>query len=123
MNSDTALRNTVTLTQEVDAQEFFENLLGSAWETWTWWHVAKYANGYEWDKYPTDQNEPFLTVGICDPDDDNEEATVTKSLSLNDLVKAYGKAQGYAHLNWEDHDSCTGDIVMQTAVLGEVVYG
>ncbi len=120
MNSDTALRNTVTLTQEVDAQEFFENLLGSAWETWAWWHTVGFSEGYDWDTYPADWNEKFLTVGICDPDDETEEATITKSLSLNDLVGAYTKNPIG---DWDDHDACTGDAVMQTAVLGKAVYG
>jgi hypothetical protein len=113
------MKSTVTLRQEVDAQEFFENLLGSGWETWQWWHTAEYTEGYEWDKFPSDFGTPFLTVGICDPDDENEEQTITKSLSLNDLLEAYEKA---SHLNWEDHDACSGDYVMQIAVFGKAVY-
>lgn len=117
MKSD---KTTLTLSQEVDADEFFCSLLGSAWETWDWWHSAEFINGYEWDKYPTNWDEPFLTVGICDPDDDDEFATVTKTLCLNDLLNAYRQNPVG---RWDDHDACTGDAVFQTAVLGTVVYG
>lgn len=115
MNSDT-----ITISKQVQADEFFWNLLGSAWESWDWWHVVEYDNGYDWDTYPGDWDKPFLTVGICDPDEDDETATVTKKLSLNDLLKAYRETP---NLDWENHEAWSGDCVLQTAVLGTVVYG
>jgi hypothetical protein len=109
----------VTVTQEVDAQQFFEELLGASPFSWEWWTQAEYDEGYDWDTYPTDWGKPFLTVSILDPDDENEERTVTRRLCLNDLVRAHEKS---GHKNWQNHDTNTADMVLQWATFGEYVY-
>jgi hypothetical protein len=114
--------DTFTLTAKVPAQDFVENLLGSAFETCPWWQDVTYADGYEWDTHPSDRDLPFLTLVVDDPMDEDE--TVTKQVSVNDLVKAYSAlvTKGY-ELDWEDHDAYSADGVIQQAVFGEVVYG
>lgn len=117
---------TVTIQTEVPVKDFVENLLGSAFSTWSWWHEATYDDGYDWDDFPEDLDTPYLTLGIEDPNgEENDEGlmpTVTKKVSVNDLVKAYGKTSKNYRMDWEDHDACSADCVLQYAVLGEVTY-
>lgn len=110
----------VTVTQEVNAKEFFSNILGSSPFHWEWWTQEEYDEGYDWDTHPTDWGLPFLTVSILDPDDEDEEKEITKKLSLNDLVQAYTRS---GHRDWENHDASSSDNVLQIAVFGEILYG
>jgi hypothetical protein len=114
------MRKRVTVTTEVDANEFFSSVLGSAFEHWDWWHLVKYDEGYEWHTHPDDMDTPFLAVGILDPDDEDEEETITKILSLADILTAYNKCDG---LRWDNLDAGSSDTIMQTAMFGEPVYG
>lgn len=104
----------------MDAQQFFEELLGAGPFRWDWWTAVTYDEGYQWDKYPTDWGLPFLTVSILDPDDEDEEKEITKKLSLNDLVRAYNNS---GQTQWDNHDTNSSDNVLQLAVFGEIIYG
>jgi hypothetical protein len=68
-----------------------------------------------------------VKVGIQDPesyDIDDDVKTKRKSLSVNDIAKAFGElvSKGYT-LDHADLDAIGADSVMQYAVLGEVTYG
>lgn len=71
---------------------------------------------------PTD-TEPYVCVSITDPNDDEEVATITKWLSVNDIVEAGN--EGFTlcpWVRWDDMDATDADIVMQFAMLGEYTY-
>jgi len=116
----------ITIEMEVPAADFVSSLLGSSFSTWTWWCEVTYDEGYNWKTYPEDFDLPYLTLGIEDPNGEEDEEgnipTVTKKVSVNDLVKAYAATAQSYRMNWEDHDAASGDAVMQYAVLGEVAY-
>lgn len=128
METSTATKLKITIT--VDAKEFVSTVLGSSFSTWSWWQEFNFVGDYGWDKIPTDHNLKFVKLGIWNPDSyssaewDTEIKVERKSLSVNDIAKAFGKlvSEGYT-LDHEDLDAIGGDSVMQTAVLGEVTYG
>lgn len=116
----------VNITISVDAHEFVSAVLGSSFTTWSWWTEFKFVGAYDWDNIPTDHNLKFVKLGIQDPayGFDEDLWTKRKSLSVNDIAKAFGAlvSEGYT-LNHEDLDAIGADSVMQYAVLGEVTYG
>jgi hypothetical protein len=107
---------------EIEQKDFLPEILGSAYTTWSWWHEETYDEGYEWNKYPSDNDLPFLTLGICDPDDEQEERTITKKLSVNDIARGFVKS-GYQ--KWTGLDSGSSDWIMQCAFFDstEAIYG
>ena len=114
----------ITVPITFDKHEFLSSILGSAYETWYWWKEDTFDEGYSWNKYPDDNNKPFLTVGILDPNGDDEEKVITKRLCVNDITKGYATAhaKGYK-TRLDDLDAVYGDAIMQFVVLGECVYG
>lgn len=107
----------ITIPVQVEAEEFWSCVLGSAWETWDWWQSIKYSEGADWDKVGE------ITVSIDDPED--EDKAVSKTLTVQDLATAYATllAEVGELVNWQDLDAVSGDNILQIAVLGEVVYG
>jgi hypothetical protein len=105
---------------EVDAQEFVEHVLGSCFDTWSWWQTVKYDEGYSWDVFPDDHDLTYFTIGATDPDDVEEKRQVTKRMSVNDIAKAFVVS---GHRNYEDMDASSADWVMQHALFGEAIYG
>jgi hypothetical protein len=110
------------ITLEIERDSFFHEILGSAFTTWFWWHEETYDKGYEWNKYPDDPDQPFLTLGILDPDDEEEEQTIVKKLSLNDIARGFSKC-GYS--KWTGLDAGSSDWIMQCAFFDsdEAIYG
>lgn len=119
---ETTKREHMKATLELEAEKFLPEILGSAFTTWSWWHVEKYDEGFGYDKYPTDPDLPFLTLGICDPEDDNEERTVTKKLSVNDIARGFVKS---GSARWTQLDAASSDWIMQCAFFDseEAIYG
>lgn len=116
----------VTIPVQVDKDELLNNIMGSAWETWSWWRTATYADGYDWDTYPDDHDAHYITVGASDPDADEDDYTLVRlrNVTVNDILRATATIlTDYPRVRWDDMDACDGDLVMQTVVLGEVVYG
>lgn len=107
---------------EVPDEVLWTSVLGSAFETWSWWTMVKYLDDANWDK------PGHVHIGIIDPDNEGKE--ITKVISIEDLARGMAIAiqKGYrdpfGHTDWGsfDFDAITGDIVMQCAVLGECVY-
>lgn len=107
----------VTVPTQVSAEDFWGNILGSGWEAWDWWVDLSYSKGASWDVVGE------LTITAWDGETEGE-ATITKTLGIQDLVDAYSKclAEGY-RFNLDDFDSLQGDAIIQMAMFGEVVYG
>lgn len=110
----------LTVTIEVDREEFLNEMLGTAFYYWDWWHKVKYDKGYDWNTYPDDNDTKFLTLGISDPDDETERKTIRKKVSVNDIVRAYEKS-GYKR--YSDLDAASSDFIMQCVFFDEAVYG
>lgn len=114
----------VTIPVRVNRHELLSSVMGSAWSVWSWWRTAEYAEGYNWDTFPDDPTAHYITVGIDDPMDDEERRVQVVRLTTADIVKAVGLALSMHHsIRWDDMDAGDGDVVMQYATLGALVYG
>ncbi len=110
------MSETIVIPVQVEAEEFWSCVLGSAWETWDWWQSIKYSEGSDWDKVGE------ITVSIDDPE--NEDEVITKTLGVQNLANAYATLLSeVSDINWQDLDAVSGDNILQIAVLGEVIYG
>ncbi len=113
----------ITVPMVVPAEDFWSNTMGSGWEHGYAWVSVKYLDGADWDKMGR------IKITCLDPNDPDEEKTITKEIGVEDLVKAYAFAlsENYHHCgtrwDWQDQDSCTSDGILQIAVYGEVIYG
>ena len=111
-------------------EDTLSGVLGACFSHWSWWQLVEYEEGFDWDTYPADLEEKFITVGIEDPaypedllqDEDDKLPLVEKKLSVADILRAWSvcSVKGY---QMSDEDAISSDAVMQTAVLGEVTYG
>lgn len=106
----------VTVPRYIEATELWSNIMGSAFETWDWWLAVVYAEDTDW-------NIPGrVTLSIADPE--QERGGLIKTIDLQDMVDAIDKlAMDGTLVNVDDLDACEGDLILQVAVLGEVVYG
>jgi hypothetical protein len=108
----------------ISKQTLWETTFGGGWEYMEWWVKLEYSDGGDWDKIGTGE----FTLTACDPDDP-DEPTTTKTLTIEDLAKAYSLAltEGYKHCggSWDldDPDACVSDGLLQIAFFGEVIYG
>lgn len=114
-----------------DLRETLGGVLGTCYWTWSWWRGEEYAEGYDWDTYPEDPTEKFLTLTVSDPQadewdaEDYEDKSVTKSLSVADILAAYmefGSHPNGARI-LAQQDAQSGDAVLQQAMFGEIIYG
>jgi len=113
----------IIVSRSIRADEFWSNIMGSAWESYEWWLELEYLDGAEWDRVGR------VRITVLDPSSDTDEA-ITKVIGLPDLIEAWDKALRTCStlgnsqpLNIEDLDAADGDCVLQIAVLGEVIYG
>lgn len=105
------------ITTEVDDQELWEAVFGSAGTDWgSWWIEEKFLDGADWNIIGKVQ----LTIL-----DDNDEE-VTKVVGLDDIVQALPIANKQVYmdlLNFDRYDAICADAILQVVMLGEVVYG
>lgn len=114
------------ITTSVDMNELWSAVWGSDGIGMDWIRMVRTADGKgiklwtdEWEPNP----QPFRIY------DDSEEKWY--DVSLDDLVRGYQIAveQQVKHCGYclvsdlDDPDACTGDIIIQLAVFGELVYG
>lgn len=115
-------RKTITIPMTMDAEEFWSEIMGSTEFYEEWWAAVKFKDGAQWDK----PGKVDITVYT---DVDSSTETVTKTLDIDDLAKAYGEviAKPYYHcggtVDIHNMDSCASDIVLQQAMFGDVIYG
>lgn len=123
----TNIKHEVTIPVTVDRDELMNNVMGSAWETWSWWTGIQYADGCDWKTYPSDHHAPYVTITSDDPDmgwDESESESITKTLTIHDILTAVGEVlTRHPWIRWDNMDACDSDLVLQYAVLGKVVYG
>lgn len=109
---------TVTVTQEIEADELWSRIFGAEpWAFGSWWRGAKYGPDTDWDKAGT------IAVALEDPED--EEGVVMKTLTVSDVAAALSKCPPHivAEIMDDNADCVSADFVIQVAVLGECVYG
>jgi hypothetical protein len=124
--------NTIAIAVEktFDANDLWTAITGSGWEQSPWWRKVKYNKEAiaDW----TEQGDPTtfsVEVSVDNPKD--MDKAITKTITFADVVEACKKvwATKLYHCGMrvddriDNYDSCAGDIIMQMAVLGEVVYG
>lgn len=113
------------ITIELPTDEYMKSILGSMWSVWSWWQGYEWAEGCGYDNLPESDDAPYIRATILDPDyDEDPDHVITKWLSINDLVEAGNK--GFVlcpWVRWDDMDAGDGDIIMQYAMLGQLVYG
>lgn len=107
----------ITISVEVNKQELWEAVFGSAWESFgNHWYSVEFLEG-SWDEIGK-----VRLVAI-------DEITLLKTekvVDIEELAKALPIANEQVSMDlfdFDDYDSICGDAVLQVAVLGEVVYG
>lgn len=108
----------------LDDEETWLDICGSAWESLPWWYTYDYEGG-DWDKPCT------LWVAIADPEDSEsdwfENGVITATITIADLERALQELRDHPTvmecLINGDFDCIYGDVVMQQAIFGEVIYG
>ena len=100
--------------------------LQAAWEavagslpTWEWWRQLWFQGSANWDTMGE------LKVMGENPDD--EAKTITKFLTARDFLAAYDAMPHKLHCGTcdliDDPDECSGDLILQWAMYGQIVYG
>jgi len=110
----------------VDPEELWFATFGSGFESWHWWLRVEFLDGSDWDK------PGRCGLAIMNPDDEDDAVTYIVDMdrllwavekTLTTSVDACTGAPIRVILGEVDFDACVGDCILQTAVLGEVVYG
>ena len=110
---------TVTISRKMSQTDFWSSIMGGLEFHFEWWLAVRYRDDADWNKPGVVE----LTI------EDEDGKPLTKKLTVADLVLAYQHVidKGYHHcgteINIEDMDECASDMVLQTAMLGDVVYG
>ena len=119
----TTTKHTVTIPVQVDRDELLNSVMGTMWETWSWWQSYEYADGCGWDKYPDNPRAPYITVSVDDPNYDEGEQSLTVTLSVNDIIESVANTLKYhPWVRWDDMDAISADIVLQYATIGAYTY-
>lgn len=109
------------------ADELWSNVFGSEGESMEWWDAQHFKDGADWDKIGR------VYMECCDPDDPTA-MPISKEFGIYEVAQAFALAivKGYRDActgkrftlnSVEEMDACSSDVVMQIAVLGDVVYG
>lgn len=106
----------------VDREELWQSIFGSAYETFSWWLGEEFKQGGDWETIGE------VTLTAWDEEDNSKE--VVKSFKPDDIFDAWAKsvAEGYGHCGSpmseiDDADACFGDVVLQLAMYGKLVWG
>lgn len=125
--NDIDMMTAFLLSTDERKQAVWESALGSAFEVCPWWLRVKFVEG-DWDQIGR------VALEIVNPDDEMGPP-VPATVGIDEIARAYATAvcKGYADACTghritldtldEGMDSCSSDVVMQIAVLGDVIYG
>lgn len=107
-------------TQILMDEPIWTQVLESGWDTFEWWTAAEFLEG-DWDV-------PGVVLVTHTPPDDPDEPATTHRLDEAAINAAYVTAKlkhsgGLFHLFEDDIDAIAGDVVMQIACFGKIVYG
>jgi hypothetical protein len=121
------------VTTSIDMSDLWEAVWGSDGSGVTYWCTKiRKPDGGDIDLWVNNEAgelvgnpQDFMLQSYDESHDDYEWHTIT----LRQLADAYGKAlnNGETHcgvsLSFDDSDACFGDIVLQYACFGEMIYG
>ncbi len=103
----------------IDKDELWSEVFGSAYEqAGDWWLDEHYVSG-DWETHGE------VRIGYLDEDENPQSITLT----IKDIARGYGIAveQGYHHcgsyVDFRNMDACSGDIILQCAIFGQLIYG
>lgn len=100
----------------LEEDSLWSQVFGSGWEMWEWWTGYTFVEG-AWD------TEGVVVITHQNPEDPDEPAT-NHRIDPAALEAAYLKvAQKYPHLLDQDIDAGLGDVILQVACFGDVIYG
>jgi hypothetical protein len=100
---------------KMDLEEWKDHCWGSGWTTWEWWENASPDSQGIWATWYEDCDDP-----------DSEKHTGFKSWQeIADIASVVASKDGFvaAQLINSDLDADGMDRIMQTAFIGEVIYG
>jgi hypothetical protein len=114
----TNMSETIIISVEVNKQELWEAVFGSAFESFgTHWHEIEYLGDASWDVIGQ-----VKLVAI----DEETLLKTEKIIGIEELAQALPKANEKVYMdlfNFHQYDAICGDAVLQMAVLDDVVYG
>lgn len=124
MDSSATHQVTINIPIAVDANDLWAAVLGSGWDTFSWWTASEYLTG-DWD------HAGIVRITAEDPDS-TDDTFITREIDLDALVRATQNVAGGGYvdgctghaINWSDldFDACVGDLILQVAVFGEPIY-
>ncbi len=130
-NSSTWIeRNYATAKPEtlIERTEFISAIIDSVWESYDWWV------GVDYNNIPDSDDQPFLKVAVIDPDGDDDSDLVHRVLTVQDIYNGYilacsAQKQDIGFDYYSDGDcdldidAEAGDVIIQFAVFGTLIYG
>lgn len=116
-------------------KDIYQNLMGSAWETWDWWREVN--DDVIWNDVPEDWK---VTGRVDDPQEPESEDTPTIEFEITNaaLVTALLKISDSEELHLDlrrkcllllldpdsaDFDAADSDYVIQVALFDQAIYG
>ena len=117
---NTAEKVIVTVPLEIDADELWQMIFGSEFETWDWWEAYTNFQDGDWDRHCLAEVYHF---------DEEDGTRKTFQLRIDNIADAVSSLiqQGYGNIANavanQDFDASTADMVIQQACFGEIVYG
>jgi hypothetical protein len=109
---------TITIPLEINKQELWEAVFGSAFESFgTHWHEIEYLGDTSWDVIGKVKLTAIDEVSLLKTE---------KTVGIEELALALPKANKKVYMDlfdFENYDAICGDAVLQMAVLDDVVYG
>lgn len=120
------MNNTFTVSKEISYADVWEAMWGSEGSGSQWASKIRKPDGSDislWDNEFKPMPQPFKVYDI--------EEEKWHQVTLEDIAEAYRIADKehlthcgrYVVTNFDDPDECTGDILLQLAVFGELTYG
>lgn len=110
--------------KEIEAEGLWSGVFGAIYGTGYWLRKIKFLGNADWDVMGQ------VEISIMDPEYDDAEKVVTKTIGIEELVEALVKTMelGYHHCGYridedfDSYDSCVADVVLQVAVFGKLIY-
>lgn len=110
----------VLVCHAVSKNDLWSDVFGSGWEDAPWWMDIEFID-CDWETHGQ------AKVTCLDPDDPDEQMTMTKVITVIDLANAVSALteSGYTHCHGHSltsADACTSDAILQRAVYDDIIY-
>jgi hypothetical protein len=121
--------NTTTRTSKVSflapTKELMEQVLGSGWDTFSWWKNYNFAPNCDLDTLPPSDDDHYIYIFIDDAEFPKGCPTVQGNwLTVNDIVRGVNAViLSCPWVRWDDLDANDADNILQIALCGSIIYG